>query len=129
MAPGLGRKRQLRNQPALRPTLDGRHCRLERDADHIEAQIAKLENRDHVRLVSIEHGEALHKRVFLDRASPTMSSNRTLKRNRLLRRSQKAALYNPSATLWLSILEHRAGIEPAYTGFADLRVSHFAIGA
>ena len=27
------------------------------------------------------------------------------------------------------ILEHRAGIEPAYTGFADLRVSHFATGA
>jgi hypothetical protein len=26
-------------------------------------------------------------------------------------------------------LEHRAGIEPAYTGFADLRVSHFATGA
>jgi hypothetical protein len=31
--------------------------------------------------------------------------------------------------LLLSILEHRAGIEPAYTGFADLRVSHFATGA
>jgi hypothetical protein len=27
------------------------------------------------------------------------------------------------------ILEHRAGIEPAYTGFADLRVSRFATGA
>jgi hypothetical protein len=26
-------------------------------------------------------------------------------------------------------LEHRAGIEPAYTGFADLRVSRFATGA
>jgi hypothetical protein len=26
-------------------------------------------------------------------------------------------------------LEHRAGIEPAYTGFADLRVSHFATDA
>jgi hypothetical protein len=26
-------------------------------------------------------------------------------------------------------LEHRAGFEPAYTGFADLRVSHFATGA
>ena len=26
-------------------------------------------------------------------------------------------------------LEHRAGIEPANTGFADQRVSHFAIGA
>jgi hypothetical protein len=26
-------------------------------------------------------------------------------------------------------MEHRAGIEPANTGFADQRVSHFAIGA
>jgi hypothetical protein len=27
------------------------------------------------------------------------------------------------------LLEHRAGIEPANTGFADQRVSHFATGA
>ena len=27
------------------------------------------------------------------------------------------------------VLEHRAGIEPANTGFADQRVSHFATGA
>jgi hypothetical protein len=26
-------------------------------------------------------------------------------------------------------LEHRVGIEPTYTGFADLRVSHFATDA
>jgi hypothetical protein len=29
----------------------------------------------------------------------------------------------------LVFLEHRAGIEPANTGFADQRVSHFATGA
>jgi hypothetical protein len=29
----------------------------------------------------------------------------------------------------LGMLERRAGFEPADTGFADLRVSHFATGA
>ena len=29
----------------------------------------------------------------------------------------------------LECVEHRAGIEPANTGFADQRVSHFATGA
>ena len=29
----------------------------------------------------------------------------------------------------MTLLEHRAGIEPANTGFADQRVSHFATGA
>jgi hypothetical protein len=32
-------------------------------------------------------------------------------------------------TKLLILLEHRAGIEPANTGFADQRVSHFATGA
>ncbi len=35
-----------------------------------------------------------------------------------------AALFIP-----MKNLEHRAGIEPANTGFADLRVSRFATGA
>ena len=36
----------------------------------------------------------------------------------------------PAATLWGAFkLERRAGIEPANTGFADLRVSRFATGA
>jgi hypothetical protein len=29
----------------------------------------------------------------------------------------------------LEIMEHREGIEPSNTGFADQRVSHFATGA
>ena len=36
---------------------------------------------------------------------------------------------DPACLLYTSNLEHRAGIEPAYTGFADLRVSHFATDA
>ena len=34
-----------------------------------------------------------------------------------------------SVSVWQEILEHRAGIEPANAGFADLSVSHFATGA
>jgi hypothetical protein len=34
-----------------------------------------------------------------------------------------------SAFFALDVMEHRAGIEPANTGFADQRVSHFATGA
>ena len=30
---------------------------------------------------------------------------------------------------FLILLEHRVGFEPTNTGFADLRVSHFATGA
>ena len=58
--------------PRFRQTLEERITHLERDADHDEAQIAKLENRDHVRrqmrLVAMERAEALRMRVFLDRA-------------------------------------------------------------
>ena len=41
-------------------------------------------------------------------------------------RSTVIALAN---TVLVHSLERRAGIEPANTGFADLRVSHFATGA
>ena len=58
--------------PRFRQILEERITRLERDADYDEAQIAKLENRDHVRhqmrLVAMERAEALRMRVFLDRA-------------------------------------------------------------
>jgi hypothetical protein len=41
-----------------------------------------------------------------------------------------AAIHWTAAITFLqSILEHRAGIEPANTGFADQRVSRFATGA
>src|SRR6201987_355807 len=43
-------------------------------------------------------------------------------------------VFNGVTRLWESwqvadYMEHRAGIEPANTGFADQRVSHFATGA
>ena len=46
-------------------------------------------------------------------------------------RTRRAASRNGMAALLVlgQILEHRAGIEPANTGFADQRVSHFATGA
>jgi hypothetical protein len=37
--------------------------------------------------------------------------------------------FNMGKPLIFEALEHRAGIEPANTGFADLRVSHFATDA
>ena len=40
-----------------------------------------------------------------------------------------ASFYEARPFMFGQNLEHRAGIEPAYTGFADLRVSHFATDA
>jgi hypothetical protein len=58
--------------PRFRQTLEDRVTRLERDADYDEAQISRLENRDHIRrqmrLVAVQRAEALRMRLFLDRA-------------------------------------------------------------
>ncbi len=58
--------------PRFRRTIEERIARLERDADHDEAQVARLENGDHIRrqmrLVAVERAEALRMRLFLDRA-------------------------------------------------------------
>ena len=58
--------------PRFRSTLEGRIVRLEKDAEHDEAQIARLVDGDHIRrqmrLVALERSEALRMRVFLDRA-------------------------------------------------------------
>src|SRR5450432_1132679 len=45
------------------------------------------------------------------------------------RRAVKLAGRNWGARIQHVPLEHRAGIEPANTGFADQRVNHFATGA
>jgi ribosome-associated translation inhibitor RaiA len=55
--------------PRFRSTVEERIARLERDADHDEAQISSLENVDHIRrqmrLVAVQRSEALRMRLFL----------------------------------------------------------------
>ncbi|MDE3200840.1 MAG: hypothetical protein KGN79_07955 [Acidobacteriota bacterium] len=56
----------------FRRTMEDRAEKLERDAEHDEAQIACFVNEDHIRrqrrLVALERSEALRIRLFLDRA-------------------------------------------------------------
>jgi hypothetical protein len=58
--------------PRFRRTVEERIARLERDAEHDEAQVASLVDGDHIRrhmrLVAIQRSEALRMRLFLDRA-------------------------------------------------------------
>ena len=58
--------------PRFRRTVEDRIERLERDAEQDEAQVAFLENADHIRrqmrLVAMERAEALRMRLFLDRS-------------------------------------------------------------
>jgi ribosome-associated translation inhibitor RaiA len=58
--------------PRFRRTIEERIERLEKDAEFDEAQVALLEDGDHIRrhmrLVALQRGEALRMRLFLDRA-------------------------------------------------------------
>ena len=58
--------------PRFRRTIEERIARLEQDAEQDEAQVALLENCDHIRrqmrLVATERAEALRMRLFLDRS-------------------------------------------------------------
>jgi hypothetical protein len=58
--------------PRFQRTLEERIAQLERDAEHDEAQVAQLEDGDHIRrqmrLVAIQRSEALRMRLFLDRS-------------------------------------------------------------
>jgi hypothetical protein len=58
--------------PRFRAIIQERIARLELDAESDEAQIALLENpehiRRHMRLVAVERAEALRMRLFLDRS-------------------------------------------------------------
>jgi hypothetical protein len=59
--------------PRFRRTVEERIARLERDAEHDEAQLAGLSDGDHVRrqmrLVAMQRSEALRMRLFLDRSA------------------------------------------------------------
>ena len=58
--------------PRFRLSIEERIARLERDAEYDEAQVARLQDADHIRrqlrLVAAERAEALRMRQFLDRA-------------------------------------------------------------
>jgi hypothetical protein len=58
--------------PQFRQSIEERIARLERDADHDEAQLDRLNNIDHfrrqMRLVAVQRAEALRMRLFLDRS-------------------------------------------------------------
>ena len=58
--------------PRFRQTIEERIARLDRDADHDEAQLDRLDDIDHVRrqmrLVAVQRTEALRLRLFLDRS-------------------------------------------------------------
>ncbi len=58
--------------PRFHKTIEERIARLEKDAAFDEAQVALLEDGDHIRrhmrLVALQRSEALRMRLFLDRA-------------------------------------------------------------
>ena len=58
--------------PRFRQTIEERIARLDRDANHDEAQMDLLNDIDHIRrqmrLVAVQRAEALRMRLFLDRA-------------------------------------------------------------
>ena len=121
----------------FRQTIEDRIAKLERDADYDEEQIARLRSNDHIRrqmrLVAVERAEARRMRLFLDRAKHARHvplSLSSLDRPQGPQKQLNAAPEMGRDVLRVFvILEHRAGVEPANTGFADLRVSHFATGA
>jgi hypothetical protein len=62
--------------PRFRQSVQERILRLERDADHDEAELEFLRDGDHIRrhtrLVAMQRAEALRMRIFLDRAKPAL---------------------------------------------------------
>ena len=65
-------REEIEISPRFRSMLQERIIRLEQDAERDEAQIAVLDDVDHIRrqmrLAAVERAEALRMRLFLDRA-------------------------------------------------------------
>ena len=63
--------------PRFRRSVEERIARLERDAEQDEAQVAHLDNGDHIRrhmrMVFMQRAEALRMRLFLDRAETRLA--------------------------------------------------------
>jgi hypothetical protein len=63
--------------PRFRRTIEERIERLEKDAAYDEAQVARLEDEDHIRrqmrLVALQRSEALRMRLFLDNAQARLA--------------------------------------------------------
>ena len=72
MLPDCAEQDGFEISPRFRRTIEERIARLERDADYDEAQIAQLQNGDHIRrqmrLIAVERAESLRMRLFLDRS-------------------------------------------------------------
>lgn len=71
MESGCATQETYEISPRFRAMIEERIVRLEQDAVDDEAQIARLEDADHIcrqlRLVAVERAEALRMRLFLDR--------------------------------------------------------------
>ena len=63
MLPDCAEQDGFEISPRFRRTIEERIARLERDADYDEAQIAQLQNGDHIRrqmrLIAVERAESL----------------------------------------------------------------------
>lgn len=72
MAPDPSALESFEISPRFRQTIENRIARLEKDAQWDEAQLALLEDPDHIRrqirLVTVQRDEALRMRRFLERS-------------------------------------------------------------
>ncbi|MGH9605819.1 MAG: hypothetical protein ACRD3N_08980 [Terracidiphilus sp.] len=76
MTIGCAAQESFEISPRFRRTVEERIARLEKDAEFDEAQLARLDDIDHIRrqmrLVASQRSEALRMRMFLERARMRM---------------------------------------------------------